>query len=61
MEEKMAETIISETIKQINQNPITIKGNGCAACFVLFKWQRLTDRYFIEFVVIDTNLLSLFA
>ena len=36
MKEKMAETIISQTIKEINQNPIAIKGNGCAACFVLF-------------------------
>lgn len=36
MSEEIAENIISKTIKQITQNPSVIKGNGCAACFVLF-------------------------
>ena len=35
MNEEIAENIISKTIKQITQNPSVIKGNGCAACFVL--------------------------
>jgi hypothetical protein len=36
MEVEIAETIISKTINEINQNPYIIKENGCAACHVLF-------------------------
>lgn len=36
MKEEMAKTIISKTIKDINENPYAIKENGCAACHVLF-------------------------
>ena len=36
MKEEMAKTIISKTIKDINENPYVIKENGCAACHVLF-------------------------
>ena len=36
MKEEIAETIISKTIKEINQNPYIVKENGCAACYVLF-------------------------
>ena len=36
MKEEMAKTIISKTIKDINENQYAIKENGCAACHVLF-------------------------
>lgn len=36
MKEQMAERIILETIKEINEDPYVVKGNGCAACHVLF-------------------------
>lgn len=36
MKEEIAETIVSKTINEINQNPYIIKENGCAACYVLF-------------------------
>ena len=36
MKEEIATTIISKTIKDINENPYAIKENGCAACHVLF-------------------------
>lgn len=32
-----AEDIIKKEITMVNQNPAVIKGNGCAACHVLFK------------------------
>lgn len=35
MKNEKAREIISETINNINQNPLMVKGNGCAACQVL--------------------------
>lgn len=32
-----AEAIIKNEVERVNQNPAAIKGNGCAACHVLFK------------------------
>lgn len=36
MENKRAKSIIIKTISNIQQNPLIVKGNGCAACHVLF-------------------------
>ena len=36
METEEAKGIISETISNIQQNPLIVKENGCAACHVLF-------------------------
>lgn len=36
IKEQIAERIILETIKEINENPHIVKGNGCAACHVLY-------------------------
>jgi hypothetical protein len=47
MKEEIATTIISKTIKDINENPYAIKENGCAACHVLFtlsKEMKLTEQ-----------------
>ena len=47
MKEATAKTIISKTIKDINENPYAIKENGCAACHVLFtlsKEMKLTEQ-----------------
>ena len=36
MQNEIAKGIISDTINNIKQNPQLVKGNGCAACHVLF-------------------------
>lgn len=36
MNEEIAKTIVSKTIKEVNENPYAVKENGCAACHVLF-------------------------
>ena len=36
MNEEIAKTIVSKTIKDVNENPYAVKENGCAACHVLF-------------------------
>jgi hypothetical protein len=36
-----AEKVISDEVAAVGQNPTIVKGNGCAACHVLFKMKAL--------------------